>query len=145
MLAGGNLFQDLRDGGTWSSRGDHRAGADMHHIDHRDRCVGLGKCSGDSCECAWPEACTAELDRQHQPKKPGSPQRVNRLGREPTLLIVLPGGLRQHMIGYLSCFRKRCLMIHDAPLYIVSRGKASHKSDYQSTQGLNRATPKSLT
>src|SRR5262249_2605198 len=115
MLAGSNLFQDLRNGGAWSGRGDRRDGAGMHQVDHGNGCIRLGKCRGDGRECPWPETHTAVLDRQRQPKKPGSPEGINSLGPEPTLLIVLPGGRRQHTIGYLSCFRKRYLMIHVAP------------------------------
>ena len=112
MPAGCNLFQNLRNGGTWSSRNDCRGGTDMHQIDHRDRCVRLGKCRDDRRKCAWPKTRTAELGWQRQPKKPDSPEYIDSLGREPTLFIVLSGGWGQYPIGYLSCLRKGCFMIH---------------------------------
>src|SRR5262249_28031336 len=78
--------------------------------------IRLGECRGDSRECARPETCAAELGRDRQPKKAGFPEGINSLRREPTFLIVLPGGRGQDTICYLFCFRKRCLMIHGTPV-----------------------------
>src|SRR5271170_6254588 len=116
MPAGGNLFQNLRDAGRWLSRSDRRGGTDMHQIDHCDRCVCLGKCRDDRRKCSWPKTRTADLGGQRQPKKPDSAEDVDGFGREPTLFIVLCCCRSQYPIGYLSCLRKRCFMIHVASM-----------------------------
>ena len=86
MPAGSDLSQYRLDGGARRSGGDRRDGADVHQIDHRDRCVGFSKRRGDGREAARSETRPAEFGRQHQPEQPGPPERVDSLGREPALL-----------------------------------------------------------
>jgi hypothetical protein len=114
MPAGSYLFQSPPNGLGRSSCGDCGGGADVHQINHRNRCVSFGKCRGDGCECICAETRAPELGRHREPKKPGSPERINSFGREPALPIVLPGGWGQHAIDNLFCFRKRRVMIHDS-------------------------------
>jgi hypothetical protein len=114
MPAGSYFFQNPPHGLGPSSCGDCRGGADVHQINHRNRCVSFGKCRGDGCECVCAETRAPELGRHREPKKPGSPERINSFGREPPLPIVPSGGWGQHAIGNLFCFRKRRVMIHDS-------------------------------
>src|ERR1700733_8621238 len=87
----GNFFENLCHSGTWLPRSDRRGGANMHQIDHGDRCVRLGKRRQDRRKCPWPKTRSAELGRKRQAKKPDLTEPLHSFGREPAFFIVLPG------------------------------------------------------
>src|SRR5262249_39772791 len=88
-----------------------------------DRRIRFRKDRGHIRECPGSERSAAKFSRHHQSEKARLAKGIDRLRREPAMLVVVTGPRGQHAVGYMPRPGNRCLMVHGLPDIVFARAR----------------------